>query len=377
MVLPPSGRGAAEETWIVTSVPIDRRTCAAALLLFAAASLSRAQSPPDPASGVPTPPKTKTTADGVKQMKALYAQHRYQETARVAEGLVREHRDDPDAWVALANIHLASDWAFRREDRALTAAERAFKLAGKRTDVMVVLATAHFRLGEYDAALPLVGELVDAKPPKLDPKTLTDLLVIRAEMALRRESLEPKGRSAAMADLERAINSTPTDARARSLRAEARMQDGEFELAFADLQVAERSLPGGKQVQYLLQTCLSRMGRKDEARRHHEIWRRINRLMDSQGSQTAPDPEERRRIMRELKELNSADLENRIQLARLELELGNADASIAECDELLKLNPNWAAAIYLRAAGKQVKAGAKPPCEEKRDRGDDADGGGK
>ncbi len=311
---------------------------------FAAAPLARAQ---------------QTTAEGVKLVKAFYAQRRYQDAARVAERLVREHRDDPDAWMALANIHLAPDWAFRHDARAEVAAEKALKLAGRRTDVLATLATAKCRQTKYDEALPLIAELVDSVPPKVGGDALTDLLAMRADVALRRESVDPEARGRALADLDRAIAAVPANSTVRAMRAEARLQDGRLEEALADLLVAQRTMPGSKQVQYLLQSCLARLGRRDEARRHFEIWKRLNRLTDSQGITSAPELPERRQLLRELKELHPADLEHRLQLAQVELELRDPDAAIAECDELLKLAPEWPVALYLRGEAQKAKAAGR------------------
>src|SRR5262249_14900701 len=106
--------------------------------------------------------------------------------------------------------------------------------------------------------------------------------------------------------------------------------------------------------------ALLKVGKKDDARHHYEIWLRLNRLTDSLATASAPSPEDTRKILRELKELNPADLSHRFDLARYELDLGAPDAAIVECDQLLALSPGWRAPAWLRAEAVKAKSAAPP-----------------
>src|SRR5262249_31961562 len=82
-----------------------------------------------------------------------------------------------------------------------------------------------------------------------------------------------------------------------------------------------------------------------------------NALNDSIASTNAPDPADRRRILRELAELNPSDLEHRLELARYELALGDAAAAIKASEELLRERPGWSAAQYMKLHAGRVEAG--------------------
>jgi tetratricopeptide (TPR) repeat protein len=341
------------------------------ILVILAAALSHLA----PTAVVPAAQEAQTLADGLRVVRTLYEQRRYQEAATIAERMTREHRGEVDAWMALASVHLAPDWALRRDARAESAAERALKVGGRRNDVVAALAMAKYRQVKYDDALALIAELVDAAPPKVAGAALSDLLTIRAEILLKAHALDPGARERAFADLARAIAATPRSPPPRLLRGEALQQDGRLEEALADLSVAVSDSPGSKQAHKQLQTCLLKLGKRDEARRHYEIWQRLNRLSDSVTTVNAPTPEEARQILRELKELNPADLNHRLDLARAELDLGALDAAIAECDQVLDLNPGWPPAAWLRAEALRVKSGAPRTPAVKPDP-DDGGGGG-
>ena len=322
-----------------------------------------AQTPDSPAPPAPSsnPQSPSSLADGIKRVQRLCSQRRFQDAASLAESLTRDHRDEVDAWMTLASIHLSSDWAMRRDARAESAATRALKIAGRRPDVLTALALAKQHQAKHTEALAIIAELVDCTPPAVEKDSLVDLLAVRAEMLLKMHALEPEARASAVRDLDRAILLTPTEAQPRILRGEALLQDGKTAEALADLEVALNASPGNKQVHRLLQTCLTRVGRRDEARRHYEIWQRLNRLTDSIATASSPKPEDVRQILRELKQLNPADLSRRCDLARYELELGAPDAAIAECDELLLLAPGWPPPAYLRSEALKAKENGPRP----------------
>ena len=264
------------------------------------------------AGAAPAAQEPSTLAEGVKLVQTLYSQRRYQDAAREAERLRREHKDEVDAWMALAMVHLAPDWGLRRDARAEAASLRALRLAGRRPDVVATVAIAKHRQAKHDEALELVAELVDATPPKVTGAALAELLSVRADILLKARALDPDSRTAALADLQRAIAVSPGEATPRLLRAEALAQEGRWTEVGADLAVALAAAPGSKQVHRELQTCLQKLGRREEARRHFEIWQRLNRLTDSMATASAPTAEEARRILRELKQLNPADFGRRL-----------------------------------------------------------------
>lgn len=294
----------------------------------------------------------------LRALQDLYEQRRYQDAAKLGEELVRERPEDPDAWLALALVHLAPDWAGRRDARAESAGLRARRLAPDRPDVLAALAQAKYHQTKYDDALPILDRLLDSKPPMVSGAAAADLLVTRAEIVLKRDALEPEAGARARADLDRAIAAAPGAASARVVRAQLRYDAEEFDAALEDLKVAVAVLPGSKRAHFLMRSCLMRLGRRDEASRHYEIYTRLNRLTDSTALTSAPDAAERRRILRELRELNPADLDHRLMLASTELELLDFDAAIAECDALLALDPGWPPARHVRESALRRKASA-------------------
>lgn len=348
------------------------------LLSLAAPTAAHAQAgaPADPAgrktqAKTPEPLSPELKAE-IAKIRSLYELNRYMEAAKLGEQTVKEHRDSPDAWLALASVHLASDWPLRRDARAESAARRALTVGGHRPDIVQALATALFRQCKFDECLPLLDELIDAKPQKVFGESFADLLYLRAAMVLRRDALEAEARAKALADLERALTTSPGYAPARRLRAEALIDDGKFAPALADLEVALATAPGDKSVHYEMNRCLTRLKRPDEAKRHYEVWRLLNALTDSTATTNAPDASERRELLRKLRDLNPADLVRRFQLAQHELELGDPEAAIKECDALLEVRATWTAVERLKQEAVEAKANPKSgvPAARKDDGGD-------
>jgi tetratricopeptide (TPR) repeat protein len=325
-------------------------------VVLACAPQVDAQDPSSPPTSTANSPPA-SLKDGIARVQKLCAQRRYQDAASLAESLTRDHRDEVEAWLTLASVHLSNDWPMRRDARAESAAVRALKVGGRRPDVLTVLAMAKHRQAKDDEALALVGELVDATPVAINADSLVSLLSMRAEVLFKMHALEPDARARALHDLDRAIAAQPSESQPRILRGEALLQDGKTPEAIADLDVALTDAPGSKQVHHLLQIALLKVGKREDARHHYEIWQRLNRLTDSLATASAPSPEDARRILRELKELNPADLSHRFDLARYELDLGAPDAAIAECDQLLALSPGWPAPAWLRAEALKAKSG--------------------
>lgn len=298
----------------------------------------------------------KDVASGVRAIRGLLEQRRFIEAAQAGEKLVKEHPDDADAWTALAYVHLSHDWPFRRDARAASAAQRAIKAGGRRPDAVAALATARARLTEYDEALVLIAEMCDATPPRVVGDQLAQLLVLRADVTIKRGGGEPSAQLAVMGDLERAIAAAPRSSGARVLRAEALMNADRHAEALVDLEVALEVTPGSKQAHAAARTCRQRTGDTAGSRRHYEIWKRLNRLTDSVASASAPDEQERRTTLRELAGLNPRDVDRRAELAQLELKLGDAAAAIRECDALLVIRPGFVPWLRLR---EQAAAAAK------------------
>lgn len=309
------------------------------------------------AASAPASEGASRAAEGIRAIRALLEQRRFVEAAQAGEKLAKEHPDDGEAWLALSYVHLSPEWAFRRDSRAASAAQRALKLLGRRPDAVAALAVAQARLTEYDAALPLIAELCDATPPKVAGEQLGELLVLRADLTIKRGGSDPAAQAQVLADLERAIAAAPRASAPRVMRAEALMNADRHAEARADLEVAIESNPGNKSAHAALRICCTRTGDKEAARRHHEIWKRLNRLTDSVASASAPDEAERRTVLRELAQLNPRDLDHRLELATLELKLGDADAAAAECDALLLLRSGWAPARWLREQAARAQRG--------------------
>jgi tetratricopeptide (TPR) repeat protein len=311
-----------------------------------------AQEPPPPGQSPPgrTAPATGAAdvASGVRVIRSLLEQRRFIEAAQAGEKLVKEHPDDADAWISLAYVHLSPDWSFRRDARAASAAQRAIRAGGRRSDAVAALAIASARLTEYDEALKLIAEMCDATPPRVAGEQLAELLVLRADLALKRGGDTPEARAAVLADLDRALVAAPRSSGARVLRAEALMNADRHADALRDVEMALEVAPGSKQAHAAARICRHRTGDAAGAKRHYEIWKRLNRLTDSVASASAPVEEERRTTLRELSELNPRDLERRAELAALEFRLGDAAAAVRQCDALLALRPGFAPWMRLR-----------------------------
>jgi hypothetical protein len=114
--------------------------------------------------------------------------------------------------------------------------------------------------------------------------------------------------------------------------------------------------------------CLSRLGRRDEAKRHYDIWHLLNRLTDSTSATNAPDAKERREILTKLRECNATDWPRRLDLIQVELELGDPEAAKKECDLLLHERPDWPPALRMKEVAQKAKAGVPVPLPD--------DGGG-
>src|SRR5262249_9376097 len=127
--------------------------------------------------------------------------------------------------------------------------------------------------------------------------------------------------------------------------------------ALPHLEQAAQSDPGEKAVHHQMHLCLSRLGRRDEAKRHYEIWHLLNRLTDSNSATNAPDSKERREILEQPPPCTPTDRARRVDLIQVELELGDRDAALKECDALLKERPAWPAALHLKEEAQKAKAG--------------------
>ena len=299
-------------------------------------------------------------AQGVARVNALYEQNRFVEAAQLGEQLVKANRESAEAWHALARVHLAVEWTMRRDARAESAMRNVLRIDGRKPDTLRWIATAQFRQAKYDECLPLLDELVDADPPRLSGDPFAQMLMLRASVRLRRDALDAEARAAARRDLDRALAAVPVHGPSRALRAEMLLDDGKPAEALADLEVAVRALPGDKGVHYQMQACLVRLKRREEADRHREIWRMLNRLTDSVASANAPDAATRRELLLKLKELNPDDLTRRLELCESEISAGEIDAALAECDALLERKHGWPAAQHLRDEAVRAKAGARP-----------------
>jgi len=299
-------------------------------------------------------------AQGVARVNALYDQNRFAETAQLGEQLVKANRESAEAWFALARVHLSTEWTMRRDARAESAMRNVLRIDGRKPDTVRWIATAQFRQARYEECLPLLNELVDADPPRLSGDPFAQMLMLRASVRLRRDALDAEARAAARRDLDRALAAVPNHGPSRALRSEMLFDDGKAAEALADLEVALRALPGDKGVHYQLQACLTRLKRREEADRHREIWRILNRLTDSVASANAPDAATRRALLQKLKELNPDDLARRLELCESEISAGEIDAALAECDALLERKRGWPAAQHLRDEALRAKAGARP-----------------
>jgi len=351
---------------------------ALAFALLSAATHATGQSPPAGAPPVnpsakrgddaPPAPVPAEVAAEIRKIHALYDEARYAEAAHAGEQLVKAHRESAEAWLTLAAVHLSPIWSRRRDARAESASRRALQAGGRRPETLQALATALYRQAKYDEAEPLMNELIDAKPPRVAGDALGDLYVLRASIALRRDALAPGGKERAVADLEAALAVVPDQPMAHTLLAQMLIADGKLPEALAHLEKAAQSDPGEKAVHHQMHLCLSRLGRRDEAKRHYDIWHLLNRLTDSNSATNAPDAKERREILTKLRECNATDWPRRLDLIQAELELGDPEAARKECDLLLQERPDWPPALRMNEVAQKAKAGVPVPAPD--------DGGG-
>ncbi len=350
--------------------------CAAALLAAAphqgqAAAPPQGQAPPaaskraDESPAVPVP--AEIVAE-IRKIRALYDEERFADAARAGEALCKARKESTEAWLTLAAVHLSPTWTRRRDARAESASRRALQAGGRRPETLRSLATALYRQAKYDEAEPLVNELIDPKPPRVGGEALGDLYVLRASIAMRRDALVPGSRERAVADLEAALAVVPDQPIAHTLRAQMLIAEGKLKEALPHLELAAKSDPGDKAVHHQFHLCLSRLGRKDEAKRHYAIWHLLNRLTDSNSATNAPDPKEKREILAKLRECNPTDWPRRLDLIEAELELGEVEAARKESDALLAERPAWPPALRLKDVAQKAKAGEPVPAPD--------DGGG-
>jgi tetratricopeptide (TPR) repeat protein len=358
--------------------------CAAALLAAAphqgpAAAPRPGQAAPPPKGQAP-PASSKRADDSpaapvpaevvaeIRKIRALYDEGRYAEAARSGEALCKVHKESAEAWLTLAAVHLSPVWTRRRDARAESASRRALQAGGRRSETLQSLATALYRQAKYDEAEPILNELIDPKPPRVSGDALGDLYVLRASIALRRDALAPGGRERAVADLEAALAAVPDHPTAHTLRAQMLIAEGKLNEALPHLELAAKSDPGDKAVHHQYHLCLSRLGRRDEAKRHYEIWHLLNRLTDSNSATSAPDPKEKREILAKLRECNPTDWQRRLDLIEAQLELGEVEAARKESDALLAERPAWPPALRLKEVAQKAKVGEAVPAPD--------DGGG-
>lgn len=341
-------------------------------VLSVLARSSSGQEPPAPskrADGSPPPsPVPPEIAVELRKIRALYDEGRFAEAARAGEQLCKVHKESADAWLTLAAVHLSPIWSRRRDARAESASRRALQAGGRRPDVLQALATALYRQAKYDDAEPILNELIDPRPPRVTGDALGDLYVLRASIALRRDALAAGSRERAIADLEAAFVAVPDQPTAHTLRAQMLIAEGKLAEALPHLELAAKADPGDKAVHYQFHLCLSRLGRKDEAKRHYEIWHLLNRLTDSNSATNAPDPKEKREILAKLRECNPADWQRRLDLIEAQLELGEVEAARKESDALLAERPAWPPALRMKDVAQKATAGVPVPAPD--------DGGG-
>ena len=343
--------------------------CAAALL---AAAPPQGQPPPAASKRADQSPAAAVPAEvlaEIRKIRALYDEGRYAEAARAGEALCKARKESTEAWLTLAAVHLSPGWTRRRDARAESASRRALQAGGRRPETLQSLATALYRQAKYDEAEPFLNELIEPNPPRVSGDALGDLYVLRASIALRRDALEPGSRERAVADLEAALAVVPDQPIAHTLRAQLLIAEGKLNEALPHLELAAKSAPGDKAVHHQFHLCLSRLGRKDEAKRHYEIWHLLNRLTDSNSATSAPDPKEKREILAKLRECNPTDWPRRLDLIEAELELGEVEAARKESDALLAERPAWPPALRLKDVAQKAKAGEPVPAPD--------DGGGR
>jgi len=334
-----------------------------------AAAPPQAQPPPAaskrPDDSAPVP--AEVVAE-MRKIRALYDEGRYADAARAGEALCKVHKESAEAWLTLAAVHLSPAWTRRRDARAESASRRALQAGGRRPETLQALATALYRQAKYDEAEPILNELIDPRPPRASGDALGDLYVLRASIALRRDALAPGSRERAVADLEAALVAVPDHPTAHTLRAQMLIAEGKLNEALPHLELAAKSDPGDKAVHHQYHLCLSRLGRRDEAKRHYEIWHLLNRLTDSNSATSAPDPKEKREILAKLRECNPTDWQRRLDLIEAQLELGEVEAARKESDALLAERPAWPPALRLKDVAQKAKAGEAVPAPD--------DGGG-
>ena len=274
------------------------------------------------------------------RIQKLLSNKEFPKAARRAETLVKKFPDEFAVWMVLANVHLQEGWSSRKDARALEAARRARELGGDRPDVLFALATAHYRQREENTT-SLLDELLAKQPTPFDRHQRCELLFMRAALVIRGENQDEATRQKAFEDLNGILQLNPKHGKTRQLRADALRDDGQYEKALEDLRVVYEISPGNKQLHYGLYSCYRGLRDMEKAQHHLRIWKLVHQLTDSIARTSAPEPEERLALLRELRELNPDDVRRRLELVQLELMLGELDNAEREWKALKERYPEW------------------------------------
>ena len=293
-----------------------------------------------------------------EQIRVLHTetldQGEFRQAAQHAEELARQHEDRGAAWLSLAHCHLDGRWRKRRPERAISAARRGLTTGEEVLALRHALSQALVHQGEYEEAESVLAAILD--DPAVETSVRASALALRAQALLRGGPGTEATLQQALTDLGAALELAPTLATALLLRADVHLAEQRHEAALADLEVVLGADPGNRRAHYQAQVCHRRLGHPDEARRHHEIWRRIHRLTDSASSASAPDLEERRRLLAELRRLNPDDLERRLDWVALELQADNLPAAADELAELATRIPGSPRLLHLQEQLRQLLA---------------------
>jgi len=322
---------------------------------ISAAPAPQQAKPPDEA-------EMRAVAAGREQVQALLNQYRFPEANTAARALAKEYPRNADAWLLIAYVHLQDGWFGAKAGRALDAATRARDLGGPRTDILIAQALSGFRQ-RWEGTMEVLDLLLDHPEHRLQPGLAATLLHERAVLNLHAETDVEAARTKALADLEQALTLAPNHPGVRLERASQRRLAGDYAGAVEDLLVSLAGDPGSVAVHYELKTCYVALKDMEKARHHLKVWQLLLRLTDSPSSASAPPPEERVEILRELRVLNPTDLQRRVDLVAQELEHGDLDRAAQELAELKKEYPRIPALTGLERRIQEAIA--------KRDGGDD------
>ena len=228
--------------------------------------------------------------------------------------------------------------ASRRPDEAAVYLQRAFRLRPDDADAAYRYGLHLFHAGKYEEAVQALGRGVDLAPGRPD-------VVLKLAQAMGRQGQF----AAARRVLDAALITRPEAPLLTFQRGLIQVRAGEHEAAVADFRRVLELDPDQHRARYALARALMAVGQEEEgraqmeqfaageeARRHRETARLVQHLARAGGQD---DPLERRRRLEDLVLADPGNAEAHRLLARAYADEGDYQQAAASCGRALRLDP--------------------------------------